>query len=109
MRTKILIFAFVIVSHLIGLTNGMDFYQSQLKGQFTQISCLHIEEKLRQFKSPIYNAFNYCLDSKRFKFTMKDISGKEYYYESPCIPPGQKYRLAKYNQEDFFYGISEDC
>ncbi|KAL4467797.1 hypothetical protein ABPG74_013132 [Tetrahymena malaccensis] len=108
MRTKILILAVVILFRLIGIATGMNFYQSQLKAQFTQIPCLHIEEKIKNIKTK-YNAFNYCLSSKKFKFSLKDYSGNEYQYESPCISSGQRSHLVKYNPEDFFYGTSEDC
>ncbi|EAR86748.2 transmembrane protein, putative (macronuclear) [Tetrahymena thermophila SB210] len=108
MKTNILILALVILSYFIGETTAMGFYQNQLKGQFTQIPCLHIEEKIKKERTQ-YHAFNYCLSSKRFMFSMKDLSGYEYQYQSPCIPSGQRSHLLKYNQEDFFYGISQDC
>ncbi|KAL4502201.1 hypothetical protein ABPG72_000436 [Tetrahymena utriculariae] len=108
MKINTLVFLIAIFHLFIVETNGMGFYQNQLKGQFTQIPCLHIEEIIKNEKTQ-YHAFNYCLSSRRFKFTMKDYSGYEYQYSSPCIPSGQRNHLDKYNQENFFYGVSEDC
>ncbi|EAR86747.1 transmembrane protein, putative (macronuclear) [Tetrahymena thermophila SB210] len=108
MKINNLVFLLVIFQILIATTTSMGFYQNQLKGQFTQIPCLHIEEIIKNEKTQ-YHAFNYCLSSRRFKFSMKDISGNEYQYSSQCISSGQRNHLDKYNQEDFFYGISEDC
>ncbi|EAR94744.1 transmembrane protein, putative (macronuclear) [Tetrahymena thermophila SB210] len=109
MKTSNLILILAIFSILIVTTSGMGFYQNQLKGQFTQIPCLHIEEKIDEKERTQFHAFNYCLSSRRFKFSMKDSLGNEYQYQSICIPSGQRNHLEKYNQEDFFYGVSEDC
>ncbi|KAL4467796.1 hypothetical protein ABPG74_013131 [Tetrahymena malaccensis] len=108
MKTNSLVFLLAIFLFLVEATTAMGFYQNQLKGQFTQIPCLHIEEIIKNDKTQ-FHAFNYCLTSRRFIFSMKDYSGYEYQYSSPCIPSGQRNHLDKYNQEDFFYGVSEDC